>query len=138
MTDINDNHLVFTANMPVVVEHLNYGNHLGYHSILTIIQEARMRWLRSNKMEEMALFNNIGYLIVSASVEYKAEAFHGDNLEISIFSENIKSKSFELSYIIKNIDKSNITATAKTGHIFYDFSLKKIARIPPEFSTLVK
>ena len=34
---------LYTTTIPVMVNHLNYANHVGYDSVLTILQEARMR-----------------------------------------------------------------------------------------------
>ena len=129
---------IFTTEIPVLVNNLNYGNHLGYESILTISQEARMRWLKENNMGEMAIAGNIGYLIKNVHVTYEAEAFHGDILNIDIYIADIKSRSFTIMYKIANISTNTVIALVSTGHIFYDFSLKKIARAPDCFKGLVE
>lgn len=128
---------LFTTSIPVLVSHLNYGNHLGYDSVLTIIQEARMRWLKESNMGEMSIDGNIGYLITDVSLEYKSEAFHGDILDIEFYPEDFKNKTFTILYKISNQTTGAIVALVTTGHIFYDFSLKKVARAPECFNKLM-
>ena len=125
-----NNKTLFTTSIPVLVSHLNYGNHLGYDSILTLLQEARMRWLKESNMGEMTLDGNIGYLVTDVALKYKSEAFHGDILDIEFYLEDFNNRTFTILYKISNQTTGAIVALASTGHVFYDFSLKKIARAP--------
>ena len=97
----------FSTSIPVLVNHLNYGNHLGYDSVLAIIQEARIRWLKKYNLGEKKLSNDTGYLIGDVILNYKSEAFHGDILAVSLYIENIKNKSFEIIYDIRNKPVNN-------------------------------
>lgn len=128
---------LYTTSIPVQVNHLNYGNHLGYDSVLSIIQEARMRWLAENKMTELSIENGVGYLVTKVEVDYKAEAFYGDNLLINLAVTNVRKRSFEFQYEVINESSGKIVAIAKTGHVFYDFSNKKIAQSPDCFMKLL-
>lgn len=132
-----ENSSIFEADIPVLVSHLNYGNHLGYDSILSIVQEARMRWLKQYNMGEMTIDENIGYLVIDVSLIYKSEAFHGDTLNVQLYPENVKSKSFNLKYKITNQTTGATVALVNTRHIFYNFLMKKIVRSPESFNDLI-
>lgn len=125
--------VIFWTTIPVLVNHLNYGNHLGYDSYFSIIQEARMRWLKQYDMGEKTLDGNIGYFITEASVSYKSEAFHGDQLKIGIMIDNIRTKAFDINYVVLNLTRDVLSATAKTSQLCFNFELKKIASLPSRF-----
>ncbi len=120
-----------------MVNHLNYGNHLGYDSVLTIIQEGRMRWLKTNGMTELSLEGSVGYLITHASVDYQGEGFYGDQLRITLYTGAVSRKGFELKYEVKNETTGKVIATAETRHVCFDFGSRKIASCPEKFRILI-
>ncbi len=129
---------IYWTTIPVLVNHLNYGNHLGYDSYLSIIQEARMRWLKQFGMGEKTLHFNVGYFITKATVDYKSEAFYADELRVGLAIKNIKSKAFDMEYIIINNTRNDaVCATAKTSHLCFDFETKKVVNIPESFSRVL-
>ena len=127
---------LFSTEIPVMVEHLNYGNHLGYDSVLTILQEARMRWLKVHGMSELSLEGSVGYIVTHASVDYEGEAFYGDQLKVRIFGESINRKGFRLVYQVTNEPSGKSIASVDTKHFFFDFSRRSIAVGPERFSSL--
>jgi acyl-CoA thioester hydrolase len=135
MVDItyDDNATIYKKTIPVLVAHLNYGNHLGYDSLLSIIQDARIDWLKLDNMNEIAIEGSVGFLITDVAVSYKAEAFHGDMLEVSIYITDVAKRSFLTRYKVVNLNSQKVTAFAETKHIFYDFNLKKLALTPEVF-----
>jgi len=127
---------IFSTTIPVLVNHLNYGNHLAYDSLLSIIQEGRMRWLGQHDMSELSIEKSVGYLISDVRVNYQSEAFHGDTLEVSLYPDTITSRKFKLLYTVTNQTSGKTVALAETEHIFYDFSRKKVTRRPDRFSEI--
>ncbi len=136
--NFEDTNVAYKTIIPVLVNHLNYGNHLGYDSMLSIIQEARMRFLRDHKMGEKNIDGNIGYLIADVALSYKSEAFHGDELEVMLSFSNVNRSSCDAFYKVSNTKSSKIVALAKTGLSFYDFELKKNVRIPESFLKIIE
>ena len=123
---------IFETTIPVLVNHLNYGNHLGYDSILSILQEARIRWLKSidKNASEINIQDNIGWLVKKVELDILSEAFHGDLLRVSLFVDEYKKSHFTLQYDVENIDKKNKLCQSKTQQVCYDFESEKISRIP--------
>lgn len=126
----------FSTNIIITVEHLNYGNHVGYNAYLTITQEARMRWLKQHGMTEVNLGNNIGYIVTKVIMEYKAESFHGDTLTIDVSCIKQHIKKFKFLYTIKNTDSGKLVAAGETEQVFLDHNTKKIIAIPKKFSEI--
>lgn len=128
---------LFSTSIPVMVNHLNYGNHLGYDSVLSIMQEARMRWLKNNGMTELSVEGSVGYMITHASVSYEGEGHYGDQLQVKLFADSLSRKGFQLSYEILNETTEKVIAVAETRQIFFDFVARKIATAPEGIKTLL-
>lgn len=131
-----DENTIYRAALPVMVSHLNYGNHLGYDSVLSLLHEVRIRWLKEQGMTEFSIEGTVGYLVVDASVSYRAEAFHGDILEISLYVDEVDKRGFRMHYKAMNTQSGKVVATAETGHVMYDYTKKKVARTPETFVRL--
>ncbi|MGH7791582.1 MAG: acyl-CoA thioesterase, partial [Thermodesulfobacteriota bacterium] len=67
---------VFSTEIPLRVNDINYGGHLGHDSILTLTHEARVRLLRKYGLTEINIYGP-GLIISDAVIVYKSEAFYG-------------------------------------------------------------
>lgn len=122
----------FSIEVPVLVNHLNYGNHLGYDSLLSMAQEARMRWLKliSPRATEINISDNIGWLIRHLEVVYHSEAFHGDRLKIRLAAHGIKKTSFDFIYTVTHSGSRKKIADIKTKQVCFNLITKKPSKIP--------
>lgn len=120
--------LLFNISIQVRISDINYGNHLGHDALISILQEARMQWLAKYHYTELEI-EDAGLIMADIEVEYKAESFFNDLLDISLFVGDIGATNFDIFYEVKNQDKKLI-AKAKTGMICYNYALKKITKIP--------
>jgi acyl-CoA thioesterase FadM len=128
-----------TINIPVRIGDINYGNHLGNDSLVSIIHEARIKWLTKNGFSEMNI-GGCGTIMNELAVNYLNESFYGDTLIIQISIGEISTSSFELYYNITTLraDKELKIAKAKTGMVCYDYENKKIAALPEAFLSLIE
>ena len=129
----------FTTTIPVRITDINYGNHLGNDSLVSIVHEARVKWLASKKYTEL---NMAGASLIMAdlAVEYKGESFYGDVLTINIYVGEITTVSFELFYEINTIrnERNFLIAKAKTGMVCFNYKSKKVIPIPNEVEFFLK
>jgi len=132
----NDESTIYRVELPVMVNHLNYGNHLGYDSVLSLLHEARIRWLKSHDMTEFSIEGSVGYLVVDVAASYRAEAFHGDLLEIALYIDEVDKRGFRMHYKMTNTRDGRTVAVAETGHMMYDYVAKKVARTPERLRAL--
>jgi len=131
--------IIDTINIPVRIGDINYGNHLGNDSLVSIIHEARIKWLSKNGFSEMNI-GGCGTIMNELAVNYLNESFYGDTLIIQISIGEISTSSFELYYNITTLraDKELKIAKAKTGMVCYDYENKKIAAVPNAFLSLIE
>lgn len=120
-----------SVSIPVRITDINYGNHVGNNSIVEIIHEARVQFLKQHGFTEL---NVAGTALIMSEllVEFKNESFYNDVLEIKIFSGETTRVSFELFYEIsvKKNEQKIIIAHAKTGMVCYNYELKKVSAVP--------
>ena len=123
----------FSTSIPVRITDLNYGNHVGNDSVLSIIHEARMQFLKHFDYSELN-FGGAGMIMKDVCIEFKAELFYGDVVLASVACTDFTNAGFDLYYKLeKEVPGKRVTvAVAKTGMICYDYSKKKIASVPAE------
>jgi len=123
--------LLTTVSVPVRINDINYGNHVGNNAIVEIIHESRAQFLNQHGLTEMDV---VGYSLIMSelSVVFKNESFYKDVAYIKIYCGEITRVSFELFYEI-SVERNKetiIIALAKTGMVCYDYKIKKVETIP--------
>ncbi len=134
------NNKLHQLKIQVRITDINYGNHLGNDSMVSILHEARVDWLTHTGYTELNInpadtSEKIGLIMNELIVNYSNESFYGDDLSILLSVGEITQVGFELYYTIETErkDEKIIVAKAKTGMVCYDYSKRKVAEIPSEF-----
>jgi acyl-CoA thioesterase FadM len=129
-------HFSFTTDVPVRITDINYGGHVGNDSMLSLIHEARVRFLHHFGYEEMN-FAGVGLIMTDVTIEFKNELFYGDILRASIVASDFSRVTFDLHYKLekKSGDKWVPVSFARTGMACYDYTLKKLTAVPKEVCT---
>lgn len=122
--------MIFKLNLPVRIYDINYGNHLGHDSLISLLHETRVAFLKQHHLGEITSEQH-GLIMASLYVEYKKQAFYGDHLEILLGVSNVKKSSFQFIYVVNN-DKVEI-ARACTKMVFFDYRTQKIKKITDDF-----
>jgi YbgC/YbaW family acyl-CoA thioester hydrolase len=124
----------FSATIPVRITDLNYGGHVGNDTILSIIHEARVQYLKTFGYSEKDL-GGVGMIMSDVVINFRNELFYGDVIEASVAVMNISRASFDLVYVLKN--NQNIIAEAKTGMVCFDYEKRKVTALPEEVRTIL-
>ena len=124
---------VFSTEIDVRISDINYGGHLGNDAVLSIIHEARMRFLKSMGFSETDISDNCGLIMGDAAIVFKAEVFYGDRLEVKIEVQDMGPFGFDIFYLITKVSSGEETCRAKTGMIFFDYTTKKVRKAPEAF-----
>ena len=129
-------HFSFTTELPVRITDINYGGHVGNDSILSLIHEIRVQFLRHHGYEELNVAG-VGLIMADVTIEFKSELFYGDRLEASVAAAEFSRVGFELYYKLtkKTGEKWVPVVFARTAMICYDYKLKKIVSVPKEVCT---
>ena len=124
----------FNTELSLRIYDMNYGAHMGNDSVLSIVHEARVRFLASLKLKENDFYGH-SLLMADSAIVYKKEAFYSDVLSIQVAVSEYYRYGFELFYLIKNKKNDLEIARVKTGMVCYDHVNKKIKKLPIKFST---
>jgi acyl-CoA thioesterase FadM len=127
----------FTTEIPVRIGDINYGNHLGNDALLSLIHEARVRFLAQYAYTEMNI-EGASIIMNDVAVVYKSEAFYGNVLTFEVSVVDFHRFGCDLMYRITNKDTGKEVARAKTGIVFYDYGEKKLMDVPEKFAVLFR
>ncbi len=122
----------FSTNISIRITDINYGGHAGNDTILSLIHEARMQFLRSIGYTEMNC-GGTGLIMTDAAIEFKKELFYGEVVTISVVATNFSKISFELFYKMEKRweGKTVLVAKVKTSMVCFDYAAKKLAAFSP-------
>jgi acyl-CoA thioesterase FadM len=119
----------FKTLIPVRITDLNYGGHVGNDSILSMMHEARMQFLKHHGYTEMN-FGGTGLIMSDVGIEFKNEVFYGDTITASVCAGDFSKVSFDIYYKFEK--EQQLIALAKTGMVCFDYTRKKIVSIPKD------
>jgi acyl-CoA thioesterase FadM len=125
----------FATEIEVRVTDLNYGRHLGNDSMLSLIHEARWRFLRSHRLGE-ADIDGTNLVLADAAVVYRAEAFAGDRLRFEVALTEVARVACDLVYRVTRVGDGRLVAEAKTGLVFLDPTTRKPTAVPASIARL--
>jgi len=123
----------FETIIPIRITDLNYGNHVGNDTILSILHEARVQWLEHFGYGELN-FGGVGLIMSDVAIEFKNEIFYGEKIIASVAADEFSKFSFEVYYKLEKEtnEKRILVVTAKTGMVCYDYTARKIVTVPDE------
>ncbi len=128
---------IYRTNLQIRVTDLNYGNHLANDAVLGLVHECRVQFYRHLGFHDERNIFGVGVIMADAAVQFLAEGFLGDELLIELGISDITATGYDLIYRISNQHKKTI-ALVKTGMVCFDYTTRKVARIPEEFLTEIR
>ena len=123
----------FSTIIPVRITDLNYGGHVGNDTILTLMHEARVQFLKSLGFEELNVAG-VGLIMSDAAIEFKREVFYGTFLKAHVAAGDFTRVGFDLYYkfSIETNGSESVVALAKTGMVCFDYAAKKVVGVPEQ------
>jgi acyl-CoA thioester hydrolase len=122
----------FSTDIPLRITDINYGGHLGNDTLLSILQEARLRFLQQYAYSEKDVEGR-GIIMLDAVVLYKAEAFYGDILSVEVAVAEVGIHGCDLLYRVTNKASGKEVSRAKTSIAFFDYDRRKVVEVPEGF-----
>lgn len=120
---------LFSTTLDIRISDINYGNHLGNDSLVTLLHEARIRFFAHLGMREINS-NGIGILVTQLIVNYKNQAFHGEHVIITMGISDLSKTSIDLQYQLSCENPKKEIARALNTITFYDYQKGKVSKIP--------
>lgn len=125
----------FSIPLNIRITDVNYGNHVGYQNFLSFFQEARIAYLDQFGFSELNISGS-GMIISEVNCKYKKELFFGDDIIVGCRISKLRPKVFIMNYQISKADE--ICASGVTTNMCFDYDIKKVVKLPPEFVTAIK
>lgn len=122
----------FATDITVQARDINYGGHLGHDAAISLLHEARRRWLAAAGYDEAGR-DGAGLIMIELEVRYGAEAFWGDRLRVAMAVTGPGPARCEFRYRVTREDVEVLRARTLMG--FFDYSARRLTRRPADFLT---
>lgn len=124
----------FTTTFHVRVGDLNAGKHLGHVEFISLIHEARVRFI--NQLDptfDELNFYGVGLLLKTLSADIQAQSYHGDELRVTVEVVAFSKVSFTLRYQAFNQTRGRLAGEFETQMVCVDYQSEKLKRVPADF-----
>ena len=125
----------FNTKISLRITDMNYGGHLGNDTVLSLLQEARIRLLNHYGFSEQDV-GGYGIIMADAVIIYKAQAFYGDTLLIQITINDFSKRACDLIYRVSRESDNREIVRAKTRIAFFDYQENRTVSVPQAFYKL--
>jgi acyl-CoA thioesterase FadM len=122
----------FSTQLTVRVTDINGANHLGNDSMISMISEARARFLYEFGIRETGS-DGIGIIVTDLATTYKAEAHARDQLLFEVGVMDFNSYGGDITFRISRPADQTLVAMAKSGFVFFNYQQSKVVPMPEEF-----
>lgn len=119
----------FYTVIPIRITDINYGNHLGNDSFLSLLHEARVQYLKKAALSELE-FGDAGLIMRDAEIQFKGEVFYGDAVKIEVAIAGFSRAGFDMFYRMTHASSERLIATARTGMVCFNYAMKKVVEVP--------
>jgi len=121
----------FVLPYQVRISDINYGGHVSNAAVLSYFQDGRIGYLQQlGPFSEMDI-GGCGIILPEANVQYKAEMFLGEELQIGVRIAELRRSSFIMTYRIER--RGEVTAEGTTALVAFDYKQRKVRRLPEAF-----
>jgi len=122
----------FATELPIYINHINYGNHLDNSALISLVSEARVRFFKSLGYTEMDV-EGCGIIVADVAAQYRSEAFHGETMRIEMAASDFNKYGCDLVWRLADATTGREVARGKHGIMFFDYAERKPVSAPPEF-----
>ncbi len=127
----------FETDIPIRITDINYGGHLGNDSLLSLAHEARVRFLTSLGFTELDAGEGAGMIQADAVIVFKSEGFYGDIVNIKVTVDDFSATGCDFFFLLLSTKSGKEIARVKTGIVFFDYTAKKLLKVPKIFKLAI-
>ena len=122
----------YSTPMSVRVTDINAGNHLGNDSMISMISEARARFLFEFGVPETER-DGTGIIVTDLATTYRAEAHARDQLLFEVGVMDFNKYGGDIIFRITRPRDRKLIAMAKQGFVFFNYKTSQVVIMPEEF-----
>lgn len=125
----------FETRIDVLTQHINAGRHLANEHLVALLNEARVRYMDSLPKQRSATSPR-AFINADLAVIYKAEARHGDTLNIEVAAQDFSRYGCDFVYRVTRVQDQRLIAIAKTAMLNMDYDSGKLVPVSADFPRL--
>ena len=133
--DFSQQQFRYQTHMTVRSTDINAANHLSNDAMISMISEARARFLFDHGIRETAQ-DGPGIIVTDLATMYRAEAHARDQLLFEVGVMDFNRYGGDIIFRITRPLDATLIALAKSGFVFFDYAGSKVAPMPDAFRTL--
>jgi acyl-CoA thioesterase FadM len=130
--DFPEEQYYYTTPLTVRVTDINGANHLGNDSMISMISEARARFLFEFGVRESER-DGTGIIVTDLATTYRAEAHARDQLLFEVGVMDFNKYGGDITFRITRPRDKTLIAMAKSGFVFYNYKSGQVVAMPDEF-----
>ena len=122
----------FSTQLTVRVTDINGARHLGNDSMISMISEARARFLFEFGVQETES-DGTGIIVTDLATTYRAEAHARDLLLFEVGVMDFNKYGGDVIFRITRPADGTLVAMAKQGFVFYNYAHGQVVPMPDDF-----
>lgn len=122
----------YSTQLTVRVTDINGANHLGNDSMISMISEARARFLFEYGVRETEA-DGTGIIVTDLVTTYRAEAHARDQLIFEVGVMDFNKYGGDITFRITRPQDHALIAMAKSGFVFYNYKRSQVVPMPDDF-----
>ncbi|HSX88338.1 MAG TPA: thioesterase family protein [Pseudomonas sp.] len=131
--DFPEDQFCYSTQLTVRVTDINAANHLGNDSMISMISEARARFLFEFGIEETRE-DGTGIIVTDLATTYRAEAHARDRLLFEVGVMDFNKYGGDIIFRISRPEDDKAIAMAKSGFVFFNYRHAQVVEMPAAFS----
>jgi acyl-CoA thioesterase FadM len=122
----------YATEQTVRVTDINSAKHLGNDSMISMISEARARFMHEADIQELRS-GGVGLIVTDLAASYKAEAYARDVLRFEVGLMDFNRYGGDFMFRITRPADGALVALAKSGFVFFDYQHSRVVAMPEGF-----
>ncbi len=124
----------YSSQLTVRTTDINAGNHLGNDSMISMISEARARFLFEFGVRDIEA-DGTGIIVTDLATTYRAEAHARDQLLFEVGVMDFNKYGGDITFRITRPRDNTLIAMAKSGFVFFNYKRSQVVPMPEEFGS---
>ena len=133
--DFPEDQFYYATPLTVRVTDINGANHLGNDSMISMISEARARFLYEYGVKETGR-DRVGIIVTDLATTYRAEAHAHDQLLFEVGLMDFNKYGGDMIFRVTRPRDKKLVAMAKYGFVFFNYESSEVVSMPEEFRAL--
>ena len=130
--DFPEDQFYYSTPMTVRVTDINGANHIGNDSMISMISEARARFLYEYGVKETGR-DRVGIIVTDLATTYRAEAHAHDQLLFEVGVMDFNKYGGDITFRITRPRDKKLVAMANSGFVFFNYTAGQVVAMSDDF-----